>query len=198
MRAALLALVLTACSTKLAFEPPEPGLERMQIQPRASTYGTSDAFADGKVLQTPPPGVVSRERVLGDTARTHGLAQGTFVEHIPVPVDRAVLRRGRDRFERFCAPCHGVAGDGDSFVASKMTVRRPPSLHDDRYRAYPVGEIYQVIHEGFGVMPSYADVLDLDDRWAVVAYVRALQLSQHAPVATLPDGVRRDLEREAP
>jgi mono/diheme cytochrome c family protein len=112
----------------------------------------------------------------------------------PVPVTAALLARGRARFDTFCAACHGVLGDGESQVALNMSMRRPPSLH--QYRDVADGYIFRVISSGFGLMPSYAAALPVEDRWAVVAYVRALQLSQHATLDQLPPEARQRLEKE--
>jgi mono/diheme cytochrome c family protein len=184
MRAALLALAVAAtlgCDNRQAFHAPEPGLERMLEQPRANPYSESSAFSDGRAMRTPPPGTRARG--------------ATTVEPV---IDRALLARGRVRFDIACAPCHGVLGDGQSVVATKMSLRRPPSLHEPRLRAYGPERIYDVIVTGYGLMPSYAAYLSVEDRWAVAAYVRALQLSRHATAADLPAVVRRELEESAP
>ena len=112
----------------------------------------------------------------------------------PLPPDAKALARGRARFEVTCAVCHGLLGDGESQVALNMSLRRPPSLH--AFRDVPDGHVFRVISEGFGLMPSYAAELRIEDRWAVVAYVRALQLSQYATVDQVPPDARRQLEQE--
>jgi hypothetical protein len=109
-----------------------------------------------------------------------------------LPVTRELLERGRDRFAIFCAPCHGVTGDGDSDVAENMTLRKPPSIHDPSTRAFPPGRIFAAVTRGYGLMPSYAALLSIGDRWAVVAFIGALQLSQEIGRAELPDGLRRE------
>jgi cytochrome c len=145
-------LALAACDDSEAWHRLSPGWERMQIQARAETFGESPVFADE-------------------------LPDGGYVSTIPLPVDAAMLARGRERFESICAACHGIRGDGVSVVASKMQQRRPPSLHDERIRALPDGEIAAIIRRGYGFMPALASTLDARDRWDVVAYVRALQAS---------------------
>ena len=107
-----------------------------------------------------------------------------------------MLQTGRKRFEIICATCHGLVGDGRSLVARNMSLRPPPSLHD--YASRPDGYIYQVITRGFGLMPSYSAELPVEERWAVVAYVRALQLSQRSNLAASPPAVRARLQGEAP
>jgi mono/diheme cytochrome c family protein len=179
-------LALTAC----------PRLDPMQRQAKVKAYRGSDAFADGMGMRAPPEGTVPFHG-LGDPAVDTGLsADGKPLAVSPVPVDAALLARGRDRFDIHCAVCHGVLGDGDSQVAMNMSLRRPPSLH--LYRDRPDGYLYQVISNGYGLMPSYAHSLPVHDRWAVVAYVRALQLSQHAAAEQLPADLRARLEKESP
>jgi mono/diheme cytochrome c family protein len=109
-------------------------------------------------------------------------------------VTRQTLQRGRERFEIYCAPCHSPLGDGDGLVA-RRGFPHPPSYHDERLRRAPDRHFYDVMSEGYGVMASYADRVAPSDRWAIVAYIRALQLSQHAPVAALPPGAREHLEQ---
>lgn len=197
--AALLALTTLAACRGQAFESPDPTLERMQVQPRVDPYAESDFFRNRMAMQRPPAGTVPRDRVIGDPALTLGILEGeTYVTTIPVPVTNRLLARGRDRFDIFCAACHGPLGDGRSPVAASMALRKPSSLQDADVRAYPPGRLYDTIRRGFGLMPAYDAVLAIEDRWAVVAYVRALQRSQHARVADLPPELQRELAKEAP
>src|SRR5262249_19015568 len=101
---------------------------------------------------------------------------------------------GRDRWNVFCAACHGLAGDGDSEVATQMALRRPPSLLASTVREFPPGRIFRVATEGFGFMPSYRLQIGVADRWAILAYVRALQIAQGSKLADLPAGLRREAE----
>lgn len=135
-------------------------LHRMQEQPRCELDEPTALFADGACDQPPPAGVVPFGRAEDDA---------------PPPVTRALLLRGRDRFERFCAPCHGALGDGDSAVARDMKLRRPPSLLDDAVVRLPDEKIVDVIGHGYGLMPPYADALAPADRWAVLHFVRVLE-----------------------
>jgi mono/diheme cytochrome c family protein len=193
-----LACGIVACRSQQSFVEPEPGLERMLEQPRVDPFAGSSFYRDGMAMRAPPAGAVPIERRIGDPNVVTGMADGTFAEHVPIPVDRALLERGRERFEIVCATCHGITGDGRSVVADNMELRKPPSLHEDRIRAFPAGRLYHVIDAGYGLMPSYRTSLTVDERWSVVAYVRALELSRRADVAKLPPGVRAELEREAP
>jgi mono/diheme cytochrome c family protein len=174
------------------------GFERMTTQEKFLPYTENPMFPDDRAMRTPPAGTVPREREVGDPVRTTGLSGGKPVTSIPIGVDRALLDRGRDHFTSGCAPCHGELGDGRSGVAVNMALRPPPSLHDFRDR--PDGFFFQVITEGFGVMPSYSSELAVDDRWAVVAYVRALELSQHAPIEAVPpdESARLESQKESP
>jgi mono/diheme cytochrome c family protein len=115
-----------------------------------------------------------------------------YVTTIPVPMTRKLLDVGRKRYDITCGTCHGMLGDGDSIVARQMSLRPPPSLH--RYTDRPAGYLYEVIAKGFGMMASYAAELTIEERWAIVAYVRALQLSQGTPAVELPADVRQRLE----
>jgi mono/diheme cytochrome c family protein len=99
------------------------------------------------------------------------------------------LERGRERFDIFCAPCHSRLGDGNGMVVQRG-YRRPPSYHIERLRTAPLGHFYDVISNGFGAMPDYAAQIPPSDRWAIVAYIRALQLSQNAPASLVPPGTQ--------
>jgi mono/diheme cytochrome c family protein len=148
MRAALVALA--ACNWSL---------HRMQEQPKCTTFAATDLLADRSCNIAPPADIVA--------FRDEG-------EPRP-PRTRALVLRGRDRFDRFCAPCHGMLGDGESDVARAMTLRRPPSLVDAKVAGFDDGRIFTVIASGYGVMPSYSGALVPRDRWAILEYVRVLQ-----------------------
>ncbi len=184
-RALLVACVLAAsgCDDRQAFHEPDPSLGRMLDQRRADPWEASRVFADGKVMQSPPPGTV---------------AVDDHDDDAPPPVTPALLALGRARFDVVCATCHGILGDGESVVASKMLHRPPPSFHEPRIRALGRAELFRVATEGYGLMPGYADVLPARERWAVVSYVAALQLGRNARVADLPPAVRDELLRRAP
>jgi mono/diheme cytochrome c family protein len=175
---------LGACDNRDALRAPDPSLARMLQQRRADPYAASTAFADGKTMRDPPRGTVPRDAHEGDASRP--------------PVTRALLERGRTCFEQICATCHGVTGDGHSVVATKMVRRPPPSLHDARSRALTREQLHDVITRGYGLMPALTEMLDADDRWAVVAYVAALQLARGARASALPPELRAELAREAP
>jgi len=187
MRARLLALALLGTAAC-------PRLDPMQRQPKNKAYQASDYHADGLAMRHPPAGTVPYRSAVEPAAATGLGEDGRPVAQGPLPVSAATLARGRARFDVHCAVCHGVLGDGESQVALNMSLRRPPSLH--AYRDVPDGHLFRVVSSGFGLMPSYANELSVEDRWAVVAYVRALQLSQYAKVEQLPAEARERLEKE--
>lgn len=166
----------------------------MQVQPRYGAYAANRFFGDGMAMRKPPEGALAYSAAAEDAPCLDGRASGQYVTSFPVPIDRPLLEAGRVQFDVICAACHGVLGDGDSIVATFME-RRPPSLHEPRIRELPPGRIYEVIREGYGFMPSYATHLNAKDTWAVVAYVRALQRSQHAVVARLPEFIADELRK---
>lgn len=173
--------------------------QRMAIQPRDPSYGQEPFFEDQRAMRAPPRGTVPREWPIGSVEFATGQVaedpDAGYVQRIPVALTRATVERGRSRFEIYCAACHGVLGDGDSLVARNMALRPPPSLLTLTDR--PDGYIYRVITQGRGLMPGYASPLSPHDRWAVVAYVRALQRSQRARLEDAPPEVRGRLLTEA-
>jgi mono/diheme cytochrome c family protein len=157
----------------------------MQDQPRYEMYEQSDFFADGMSARPVIAGTVARGELEEDEAFHTGKSEGKFVTELPVEVDRALLERGRERFYIYCSVCHAVTGLGDGMIVQRG-FRRPPSLHIERLRNAAAGHFYDVVTHGFGAMPSYAVQIPPRDRWAIVAYVRVLQLSQHATVDDVP------------
>ncbi|MGB6603776.1 MAG: cytochrome c [Steroidobacteraceae bacterium] len=206
MNGGLIALALSA----LALGGCERGLHEMYDQPRYGPLAPSPLFADGNSSRPQAPDTVPRSAgsVAGSSSGRNGLVPleppaapaaviGAGGRNLvtggqavasgytnPLPVTPALLARGRERFDIYCAPCHSRAGDGDG-----MIVRRgfpaPPSYHSERLRAAPDSHFYEVISNGYGVMYPYADRIAPEDRWAIVAYIRALQLSRHAPRSSL-------------
>jgi mono/diheme cytochrome c family protein len=162
-------------------------LQRMIRQARVEPFGEEPVFKDGVSMQTPPEGPVARGADLGDPLLTDGVVNGVAADRIPVPVTRELFARGRERFTIYCAACHGVLGDGRTVVAARMKLRAPPSIL--AVTDVP-GRLYGVIAKGYGLMPSYAAQLSIEERWAVVAYLRALQRSQHTSLDDLPADVR--------
>lgn len=159
--------------------------ERMIDQAKYEPYEATDVFADGRVMRHPPEGTVPIDRVLDMPEVTKGVRGGAEVVDIPIEVDRALLARGRDRFERFCGACHGPLGTGNPAVVENARLRPPPSLHLPHIVAQPPGRIFLTITWGYGLMPSYRSELPPRDRWAVIAYLQVLQQSQSVEMAIL-------------
>lgn len=193
------ALGAIACENREAFRRPEPGLERMLSQPRAGAYRESRAFSDERAMRAPVSGTVPREHPHpGELLFTRGRDRTGYARAIPLPVTRELLQRGRATFNTVCATCHGVLGDGHSFVAEKMELRKPPSFFEPRLEQLAPGRIFEAISQGYGLMPSFAGLLSVDDRWAAIAYIDALRLSREARVTELPVAWQSELAKEAP
>ena len=160
----------------------------MQVQPRQNPLSRSDFYSDQRSARPLVEGTVARGQLHEDTYFYTGKLGNNPGDMMPFPVTKEVLERGRERFNIFCAPCHSRLGDGNGFVPARGFARRPPSFHSVRLQKAPVGYVYDVITEGFGIMPDYASQIPPRDRWNIVAYVRALQLSQNATVADVPAG----------
>ena len=177
-------------------------------QPRERAYRVSDFYENGLSMPGPPEGTVPRERHTMNPTLTTGISGYTgqfapngervarYAATIPFPVTAELMALGKKRYDITCATCHGPLGDGDSIVARQMSLRPPPSLH--KYIDRAPGYIFEVATHGFGLMASYAAELSVRERWAVVAYIRALQVSQSVPVGDLPPDVRRQIDQEAP
>jgi mono/diheme cytochrome c family protein len=159
----------------------------MGNQPKNKPLSPSDFFADGRSERAPVENTVARGALDNDE-----LVVAKESNNFPVPVNAALLERGEDRYKIFCTPCHGLQGDGNGMVAMRG-MKHPPSYHIDRLRQSPNGYYYDVITNGFGQMYSYSAQIPPRDRWAIIAYLRALQLSRNAHVAELPADVREKL-----
>ena len=157
----------------------------MHDQPRYRPLAEASLFADGRSARPSVDGTVARGYLRTDARMYKGKDGDNFVSTLPVPLTRALLDRGRNRFNIYCTPCHGRLGDGEGMVVQRG-FKHPPTYHQDRLRNQPVGYIFDVITNGFGSMISYANRVPVEDRWAIAAYVRALQLSQNSNVADVP------------
>jgi mono/diheme cytochrome c family protein len=165
----------------------------MHDNPRLETYERSDVFADGLASRPLEEGTVARGQLRADDELETGKVGTAFAATFPAPVTVQSIQRGRDRFQIYCTPCHGQLGRGDGMVV-RRGFRQPTSFHDERLRQQVPGYFYDVITNGFGVMPDYrAQVPSVEDRWAIVAYVKALQLSQNATLADVPEAERAKL-----
>ncbi len=160
----------------------------MHVQPRENPLSRSDFFADQRSERPPVEGTVARGELREDTYFYTGKVGNNPGDSMPFPVTKEVLERGRERYNIYCAPCHSLVGDGNGFIPSRGFARKPPSYHIPRLQKAPLGYFYDVITNGFGIMPDYASQIPPRDRWSIVAYVRALQLSQNATQADVPAG----------
>lgn len=172
---------------------PEWGFPSMENQPKLRPQGHSAFFADGRADRTPPARTVARGMLREDDHLYRGKdAAGAFTQGFPagLTIDAKFLERGRDRYQIYCAPCHGTTGDGKG-ITSRYGMGATPTYHDDRLRTMPAGEIYNTITNGKNTMFPYADKLIPEDRWAVVAYVRALQRAQQGKPADVTDAAAK-------
>jgi len=160
----------------------------MQVQPRENPLSRSDFFADQRSARPLVAGTVARGDLRADTYLYTGKIGDTFGNSMPFPVTKAVMERGRERYNIFCAPCHSRVGDGNGFVVSRGFTTKPPSYHTARLIQAPLGHFYDVMTNGYGVMQDYSSQIPPRDRWAIAAYIRALQLSQNATMADVPAG----------
>lgn len=168
----------------------------MQDQPKYKPLRESQYFADGRASRPIPAGTVARDELDADDPFHTGMSNGSFLDTIPVPVTVDFLHRGEDRFNIFCSPCHSRTGDGDGMI-HRRGFWIPLSFHNARLRAVPPGYIFQVINNGYGAMPAYKDqIVEVRDRWAIVAYIRALQLSRNATLNDVPTALKERLQTQ--
>ena len=182
-RAAVAALVLLAGACR----------QDMQDQPKYKNLRGSAFFDDGRSARPVVEDTVARGFLDADARFRTGKDNGALIASLPVPLDRALLERGKGRYGIYCAPCHGLTGNGLGIVVQRG-YRQPPSFHIDRLREAPIGYFFDVDTHGFGSMMDYAAQIPPGDRWAIAAYLRALQLSQRATLADVPAADRAALE----
>ena len=182
--AAALALLAGACR------------QDMHDGPRYEPYEKSAFFTDGRAMRPQVEGTVARGQLRENEALYTGRSGGVFLASYPVPLSEELVRRGQQRYSIYCTPCHGLTGRGDGMIV-RRGYRQPPSFHTDRLRQQPPGYFYDVIAHGFGAMPDYASQVAVEDRWAIAAYIRALQLSQNATLADVPPDKRGELDAPA-
>ncbi len=160
----------------------------MHDQPRFKPFAKSDFYSDMRSERPPVEGTVARGELHADTYFYTGKIGNNPGDYMPFPVTAEVLARGRERFDIFCAPCHSRLGDGNGAVPARGFPRKPPSYHIERLQKAPLGYLFDVMTNGFGIMPDYASQIPARDRWCIVAYIKALQLSQNATMADVPAG----------
>jgi mono/diheme cytochrome c family protein len=169
----------------------------MHDQPKYKAFRRSDFFGDDRSARPLVEDTVARGQLRADAAYYTGKQAATPVDAFPVPVTLALLQRGQQRYGIYCTPCHGATGRGDGMVVQRG-YRRPPSFHIDRLRNEKAGYFFDVITSGFGAMPDYAAQVPVADRWAIVAYLRALQLSENARLEDVPPDRRAALASLSP
>ncbi len=177
---------LAGCLTLLACQ------QRMADQPRYKPLARSTFFGDERSARPLVEGTVARGHVDADELFYKGTIKGKLADKFPFPITKEVLLRGQERYNIFCSPCHDRTGTGQGMIV-RRGFQPPPSYHIDRLREAPVGHFFTIITRGFGIMPDYAAQIPVRDRWAIIAYIRALQLSQNAKIADVPDKERAAL-----
>lgn len=176
----LVAAALSACRGQPSQKPPIHLNPNMDWQEKFKPLEANPFFEDGRSMRPPVEGTVARGLLRDNAPYFEGVNDdGSFVATIPVSLDRSFLHRGQERYEIFCTPCHGGTGSGDGIVIGRGYVP-PPSFHEERLLDMPDGELYSAIYNGVRSMPSYRHQIPVEDRWAIVAYIRALQRSQNA------------------
>lgn len=198
-RAILIGLVIAAagCRGGVSEDPPVHVFSDLDHQMKYLPEQASPLFADGRAMRPLVEGTVAQGELREDDAKYRGKsADGSFVAVAPVTVDEALLKRGQERFNIFCAPCHDEAGSGKGTVI-KRGYPLPIDLGGDRVKTMPDGEIYNVISNGVRNMPAYRKQIPVEDRWAIVGWVRVLNKSQHASVADVPAEMKNRIESES-
>ncbi len=190
----LVVLAALGCQGTPSEKPPIHVNPNMDNTPRYNPQSEGPFFADDKAMRLPVEGTVARGQLHEDKAYWEGVGpDGKPVVLNPVPLTQASLERGRERFNIYCTPCHSQIGDGRGIVTQRGFVP-PPTFHDDLIRNYPDGHLFQVISSGIRNMPAYGPQIPVNDRWLIVQYVRALQRSQHATIADVPEELRGRLK----
>jgi mono/diheme cytochrome c family protein len=169
----------------------------MHVQPKYKPYAPSSFFDDGRSARQPVPGTVARGQLRIDEHLYTGKVNGVLVGTFPFPISANDLLRGQQRFNIYCSPCHGYTGGGNGMIVQRG-FPHPPSFHIDRLRQAPVGHFFDVITNGSGAMYSYASRISPEDRWRIAAYIRALQLSEHATPSDVPESDRQTLMVQQP
>jgi hypothetical protein len=170
----------------------------MHNQPKYKPLRQTTYYADGRSARPIVPGTVARGDLRQDVAFYTGFdTNGQLLDKLPLLLTRQLLERGRERYNIYCSPCHSEIGNGEGMVARRGYLR-PPSFHEDRLRKAPLGHFFEVITNGLGGMPDYAQQVAPADRWAIAAYIRALQLSQDATSADVPPDQRPNLGNPLP
>lgn len=179
---ALFLLNTTACELR----------REMYDQPKIEPFEASIFFADGLSARQPAPGTVARGQLRLDTHVYKGMVNGELATTLPYETTQELIERGQERFNIFCAPCHDRTGRGNGMIVQRG-LKAPPSMHEQRLRDVPIGHFFDVMTNGLGVMYSFSSRIPVEDRWAIAAYIRALQFSQNAHIDHLSAEDRNQL-----
>ncbi len=196
-KGALLALAAVLVIAAAGCKRVGPDWQQMGIQPKYDPLEPSAFFADGMSARPRLPGTVARGELSVDPYLETGKINGQDGDGFPFPITPEVMNRGHERFDIYCSECHGRLGDGNGMIPSRG-FRRPPSYHTDVLRNAKTGHFFDVMTNGFGAMPPYKSQVPVRDRWAIAAYIRALQLSQMATVNDVPPADRGKLGAAIP
>jgi mono/diheme cytochrome c family protein len=190
-------ILLSGCAReKPGQEPPVHLNPNMDLQPKYRPQAESKFFSDGSTMRVPVEGTVAQGGLKENTAYFEGRdANGEFIVGMPdsIALTMNLLERGQQRFDIYCAPCHGRVGDGQGIVVTRGLVP-PPTFHSDRIRQMPNGQIFETITNGLRNMPAYKYQIPVEDRWAIISYLRALERSQNATVEDVPQSMRDEIK----
>lgn len=182
-------ITLYGCQGDFSHKTPIHPNPNMDNQKRYNPQAESTFFEDGRAMRIPPAGTVSRGNLKEDSYFHTGMINNFHGDKLPIPLTRELLERGKNRFNIYCSMCHGAAGFGDGIIVNRGIIP-PPSFHDQRLLALPIGHFFHVMTYGIRTMPSYAVQIPPEDRWAIAAYIRALQLSQRGRLNQIPEDIR--------
>jgi hypothetical protein len=189
-------LIVSACYRGHPSDKPPIHLNpNMDTQDKYKPQSESRFFPDGATMRRPVPGTVARGELREDSRYYFGKdEQGNYLTTLPVSLTHELLERGRERYNIYCAPCHGLTGAGNGIITKYNYPIPPPSFHQERLRTMPDGQLFDTITNGIRNMPSYKHQIPVRDRWAIVSYVRALQRSQNATLSDVPETIRSTLK----
>ena len=185
--------VVGACGVAVVAFAASACRQDMHDQPKYSTFEQAPFFSDGSSARPPLPGTVARGDLRDDAVLYTGKENDASASTFPFPIDERVMARGQERFNIYCTPCHGLTGEGDGMIVQRG-FSRPPSLLTARLREMPPGHYFEVMTNGFGAMPDHAAQIKPADRWAIAAYIRALQLAGSATIDDVPPAERGRLQ----
>ncbi len=194
--AAASASIAAGCRGETSAEPPVHLIGDMDWQPKYQANQASPLFEDGRAMRPLVEGTVAQGQLREDDAMYRGKSGEEYVATVPVPVDEALLQRGQDRYNIYCTPCHDKTGSGHGMIV-KRGYPIPIDLASDRVRGLPDGQIFDVITNGVRNMPSYRKQIPVEDRWAIVTWVRVLERSQHASIDDVPAEQRGKIDSES-